>query len=118
MRQLTTRLIAIGLLALAAGHLQPSPAQACIQFDRAAETALIDEMIAADKTAPAQKAVLRALRKEMIFLDAKKHPSRDDTLESHWLLTEALRLIGKGRIVATGKPQLDVGVFKINKLPK
>ena len=59
------RLIAIGLLALAAVQLQSRTAQACIKFDRTAEMMLIDDAIASDKTPHPRKAVLRALRKDL-----------------------------------------------------
>jgi len=117
MRQLNLRLIAIGLLALAAVQLQPNPAQACIKFDRTAEMTLVDDAIASYKTPAARKAMLRALRKEMSFFRDKPNPTSDDTLQYHWLATEALKLIGQQRVMATGRPKLDVGVFKASKLP-
>lgn len=118
MRQLTIRLIATGLLALAAVQLQPNLAQACVKFDRSAEMTLIDDAIASDKTPEPRKAVLRALRKEMSFLRDKPSPTSDDTIQYNWLAIEALKLIGEQRVVATGTPNLDVGVLKTSKLPK
>ena len=81
MRQLSKRLIAICLLALAAVQLQPTAVQACVKFDRAAELTLIDDAIASDQTPDPRKAVLRALRKEMSFFHDKPEPSTDDTIE-------------------------------------
>ncbi len=118
MRQLNVRLIAIGLQALAAVQLQGGPAQACAKFDRTAEMTLIDDAIASDKTPDPRKAVLRALRKKMSSLHDKVNPTSDDTIQYNWLAIEALRLIGEQRVVATGRPNLDVGVFKASKLPK
>src|SRR5581483_1514092 len=118
MRKLNVRLIAIGLLALAAVQLQPKPAQACVKFDRAAEMTLIDDTIASDKTPDARKAVLRALRKEMSFFRDKEKPTSDDRIQYNWLAIEARKLINEERVVATGKPGLDAGVFKTKKLPK
>ena len=118
MRQLNLHLIAIGLLALAAVQLQPKAAQACIKPDRAAELTLIDDAIASDKTPDPRKAVLRALRKEMSFLRDKTNPTSDDTIQYNWLAIEALKLVSEQRGVATGTPNLDVGVFKKSKLPK
>ena len=118
MRQLNLRLIAIGLLALAAVQLQPKPAQACIKFDRAAEIALIDEAIEAPKTPASDRAVLHALRKEMVFLLDKENPGSEDLISYHWLVTDALKRIGKQRVVWNGKANLDIGVFKTNKFPQ
>jgi len=116
MRQLTTRLIAIGLLTLAAVQLQPKPAQACV--DRTAEMTLIDGTIASDRTPEPRKAVLRALRKEMSFLRDKASPTSDDTIQYNWLAIEALKLINEEPGTARGKPSIDIGVFKTSKLPK
>lgn len=118
MRHLSIRLIAIGFLAVAASAQQPGAAQACIKFDRAAEMALIDDAIVSDKTPAPQKAVLRALRKEIHFFRSRTAINSNDIVQHHWLTTEALRLIGKQRIVWNGAPDLDVGVFKQAKSAK
>jgi hypothetical protein len=118
MRQLITRLIVIGLLALAAVQLQPSTAHACITFDRAAELALIDDAIASDSASDQLKRLLRTIRRGLTFINELPNPTSNDALEYHKLVTIALESIDKQRIPATGRPNLDIGVFKDNKLPK
>src|SRR4051812_44723265 len=99
MRRVAVRLFAIGLLGLAAAQFHTAAAQACIKFDRTAEKALIDEGIASAKTSEANKAVLRAIRKEILFFRDKKRVNGEDILQHHYLTTEALKLLGKERIV-------------------
>jgi hypothetical protein len=94
-----TRLLAAGLLAAGLSQLSVVQAEACIKFDRAAEMALIDAGIAADATSEAHKAVLRAIRKEIFYFRNKKSLTSEDILQNHWLTTEALKLLGKERIV-------------------
>jgi len=62
MRRLTSHLAAVTLLALVASQLHVSGAQACIKFDRTAETVLINEAIAAQDTSDANKAALSSAR--------------------------------------------------------
>jgi hypothetical protein len=101
MSRLAIRLLAIGLLGLAAAQFHTTSAQACIKYDRAAELALIDEGIASPKTSEANKAVLRAIRKEIFFFHNKKSHDSEDVLQNHWLTTKALELLGRERIVWT-----------------
>lgn len=95
--RVTIRLLMLALLGLSAGQLSAGSAQACIRFDRPAEMALIDGAIAAPETPDWNKAVLRALRKEMVVFESKT--GSDDVLQYHWLVTDALKRIGKERIV-------------------
>jgi len=98
---LAIRLFAAALLAVCFIHAQTNTASACIKFDRAAEMAAIDEGIASSKTSEANKAVLRAIRKEIFFFRNKKSHDSEDVLQNHWLTTKALELLGKERIVWT-----------------
>ena len=102
-----TRLLAACLLAAALSQLSAGRAEACIKFDRAAEMALIDDAIAAPKTADPTRAVLRAIRKEILVFHSKTSLTSDDILQHHWLTTEALKLIGKERIVWQGSDEAD-----------
>lgn len=97
-----SRLLAAGLLAAGLCQLSTAKAEACIKYDRAAEMAAIDDGIAATTTSDPNKAVLRAIRKEMIAVRKKKSLTSDDFLQHHWLTTEALKLLGKQRIVWQG----------------
>lgn len=99
--RMTARLLAVCLLAAGLNQLSAVKAEACIKFDRPAEMVLIDEGIASPKTSDSSKAVLRALRKEIIYFQNKKSPNSEDLLQNHWLTTEALNLLGKERIVWT-----------------
>jgi len=102
-----TRLLAAGLLAAGLSQLSVMRAEACIKFDRAAEMALIDEGIAAKTTSEPSKAVLRAIRKEIFYFRNKKSLTSEDILQNHWLTTEALKLLGKERIVWRGSEEAD-----------
>src|SRR5947199_226478 len=109
MRQLTTRLIAIGLLALAAGHLQPTAAQACIQFDRAAEMAVINRAIASPRTASKTKAALVELRQQLVALQQKDAWDGDDGRRHGEMIRNALSLLGKQRIIYRGAVDQEAG---------
>jgi hypothetical protein len=111
----SSHLVAASLLALGLMNFSADKASACIKFDRGAEMALLDEAIASSKTSEPNKAVLRALRKEILVFRAKSAITSDDVVQHHWLTTEALKLIGKERIVWNGESELDVGVFKQTK---
>jgi hypothetical protein len=102
-----TRLLAACLLVAGLSQLSVGRAEACIKFDRAAEMALIDDAIAAKTTSDPKKAVLRALRKEMVVFREKQSQTSDDILQHHWLTTEALKLLGKERIVWQGSDEAD-----------
>lgn len=97
--RLTNRIFAVAAFALAASQFQVGTAHACIKYDRGAEMALIDEAIGSSKTSDPDKAVLRALRKEIFVYRNKKSFTSDDFLQHHYLSTEALKMIGKERIV-------------------
>lgn len=109
------RLIAIGFLALGASVQQPGAAQACTKFDRAAEMALIDQAIAADKTSEADRATLKAFKAEILALRKRAETDSEAIYLHGRTTTNALELIGRTRVVWTGDYELDVGVFKQTK---
>jgi hypothetical protein len=100
MRCLTARLIAIGLLAAGFGLLA-GRADACIRFDRATEAHLIDRAIAAPATPAAQKAELKGLRQKM---RASRGATSEQMVAYHNAVSQALKLLGRERIVAQDIP--------------
>jgi hypothetical protein len=101
MRCLTTRLIAMALLAAGLGLLLAGTADACIRFDRAAEAHLIDRAIAAPATPAAQRAELKGLRQKM---RANRGNQSEQMVPYHNAVSQALKLLGRERIVAQDVP--------------
>ena len=108
MHQLTRRLLAAGLLALAATQL-PTAAQACIKFDRAAEMAVINRAIAAPRTAAKTKAALTELREQLVTLQSKDTWEGDDLYRHGEMIRKALSLLGKQRIIYRGPVEEEAG---------
>lgn len=116
MRRLAIRSFILALLALAASQLHTGAAQACIKFDRAAEMALIDKAIAAPGTSDTNKAALKSARTKLVALAGK--PDSRNRAEYGEIVWDALALIGEKRVIWSGQPELDVGVFKKTKSAK
>jgi len=101
MHQLTRRLLAVGLLALAATQL-PTAAQACIKFDRAAEMAVINRAIASPRTATRTRTALAELRQQLVASQKKDVWEGQDGYRHGEMIRKALGLLGKQRIIYRG----------------
>jgi len=93
--QQTARLLAICLLGLGA-FAQTGTAEACIRYDRVAETRTIDRAIASSETSRAQRAELKSLRQKM---RANRGTQSEQLIAYSDAVTQAMKVLGKSRII-------------------
>jgi hypothetical protein len=107
--QQAARLLAICVFGL--GVAQAGTAEACLKFDRVAETRTIDRALASPETSAAQKAELKSLRQKM---RSNRGTQSEQLVAYHIAVTQALKLLGKDRIVLQdipSKPGRQAGVI-------
>jgi hypothetical protein len=106
--QQAARLLAICVFGL--GVAQTGTAEACIKFDRVAEVRTIDRGIASPETSAAQKAELKSLRQKM---RQNRGTSSEQLVAYHEAVTQAMKVLGKSRIVyrdIPSKPGRQAGI--------
>jgi hypothetical protein len=107
MRRYTVALAA-GIFVL--GFMPAGRAEACIKFDRVAESRTIDRAIASPESSAARKAELKSLRQKM---RANRGTSSEQLVAYHEAVTQAMKVLGKSRIVfrdIPSKPGRQAGV--------